>query len=748
MKRGIIIGIVIVIVLIVGLSIYFGSVNKDKRSGILETLKPSWEFIFLDKTIGKGYGECIVDSDCGYPLRIEGERKCGGSNIVQEVTQKMCDVGKCVERISSQIIGRAPICSACDYSSGEPQFVPVEEGTSCYDESGNKGFCFEGKCEKDDCNSEKYKKLLEGKGSCFTCGIVDGKPRFFEKENGAECNDEFGNKGACFGGECESVNACGGSYCMTGEECCGGGTSFPLCCNSKTEFCDSNTNLINLDLIDRRLTKAGIERWKALKILELSKKYNLDSLSKDSMAKLRRLDSEKDILIELIKQGVTNPLKFLEFYKKLEEKGIGPEEYSHMISGLNFFREINENGISDLERDTILNIYTEEASNPSDKSYFCQKKESECEKDGKHKLCLGSHGSACCPISGPGSACISYTSSIYDLRNNWLDSLRNMFKKENIPIYNPELTIGACGDQDSVSEDEERKLNLEQIEQKRKSYCLSQGKKYCADKNFGKVSNGVICCELEEDCITGNIYGSPTAILWTFFPPFCQPSSCGKGFTECSATISASGGQVHRLCCNDAVEECVDGIRSYIRCWPNPKKAGNPSSTQSTSVYMIRNENEFSLDGKAYVISPHIEFEKEIRVTLSDEIKDGEDVFKYKEHEAVLENCDIEELERVSETIRATGGIISLEGISLNIPSEALAEEVKFTIIYYELSNCYEVGKSLYVGYPENEKEPEGTPYETNVLNFWVIGTVIGIIILILVILFRKKVSFLKNLFK
>src|SRR3989344_1629048 len=251
MKRGrIIIGILITIFIFV-LVISMIDEQSGEEGGILRTvIDRSFAWLYSESALSIGYGECVSDAECG--LTINGERKCGGSNIVQEVTQKMCDVGKCVERISSQIIGRAPICSACDYSSGEPQFVPVEEGTSCYDESGNKGFCFEGKCEKDDCNSEKYKKLLEGKGSCFTCGIVDGKPRFFEKENGAECNDEFGNKGACFGGECESVNACGGSYCMTGEECCGGGTSFPLCCNSKTEFCDSNTNLINLDLIDRR----------------------------------------------------------------------------------------------------------------------------------------------------------------------------------------------------------------------------------------------------------------------------------------------------------------------------------------------------------------------------------------------------------------------------------------------------------------------------------------------------------------
>jgi len=116
---------------------------------------------------------------------------------------------------------------------------------------------------------------------------------------------------------------------------------------------------------------------------------------------------------------------------------------------------------------------------------------------------------------------------------------------------------------------------------------------------------------------------------------------------------------------------------------------------------MIRNENDFTLNGEAYVVSPHIEFQDYIEVTLRHKTLEGdESVFKYHDHDAVLESCNSKIISSESYEVGIEGGQIDLDNeLILFIPSDALAENVNITLSFYNLIDCYDVGANeIFVG--------------------------------------------------
>ena len=120
-------------------------------------------------------------------------------------------------------------------------------------------------------------------------------------------------------------------------------------------------------------------------------------------------------------------------------------------------------------------------------------------------------------------------------------------------------------------------------------------------------------------------------------------------------------------------------------------------TTMSTSVYMIRNKNNFSLDGLSYVITPSLKFNKPVEISLNSSNYQNKNelmTYKYSDHESVLEVCNKTLIDSITKKINSNGGIIQLDNrISLDIPKEALTDESSITIEEYDLSECSNVAK-------------------------------------------------------
>ena len=125
------------------------------------------------------------------------------------------------------------------------------------------------------------------------------------------------------------------------------------------------------------------------------------------------------------------------------------------------------------------------------------------------------------------------------------------------------------------------------------------------------------------------------------------------------------------------------------------KVVGQVSQTRSNSVYLVRDANEYTLNGKIYVITPNVEFNEPATVSMGYSGLIGNlETYKYDSHEGVLESCYNKiVLNSVVSMINSNGGAISLDRINLDIPPNALSEEVNFEITEYELSNCITPGK-------------------------------------------------------
>jgi len=187
---------------------------------------------------------------------------------------------------------------------------------------------------------------------------------------------------------------------------------------------------------------------------------------------------------------------------------------------------------------------------------------------------------------------------------------------------------------------------------------------------------GIVCCvNAYESCsITGGM-------------PLCNAANEREGYSMCSGTGEYSW---RKRWCKDGAETCQVHPNGYPRCISTAIEGDG--TTKSTSIYMVRNKDEFTLDGKAYVITPHIEFNKTINVILEKNYDSS--IFRYNDHDSILEICNYSLLNGIYGKIDASGGRINMKDkITLDIPAGAVANPIKITIGEYNLSNCDIIGE-------------------------------------------------------
>ncbi len=119
----------------------------------------------------------------------------------------------------------------------------------------------------------------------------------------------------------------------------------------------------------------------------------------------------------------------------------------------------------------------------------------------------------------------------------------------------------------------------------------------------------------------------------------------------------------------------------------------NPSAPKQFSVYIIKNLNNFSAEGVAYFVGPHIVLNKNATVTINysyySNIPNPE-TYKSEDDEEILNLCNSSLITNISKNIGPSGGIISLSNeMTVNIPSTALNNIININITKYNLSSCY-----------------------------------------------------------
>lgn len=224
-------------------------------------------------------------------------------------------------------------------------------------------------------------------------------------------------------------------------------------------------------------------------------------------------------------------------------------------------------------------------------------------------------------------------------------------------------------------------------------------------------------CRKNEDCVSKKCTGVGES------PEIPTPGACTSIslFAECKGTGTHSN---ENILCNSGIENCnTDGMDeiSVLEHYDNgdlcisikpidtsntaPKcistgiamETSGTITTMSTSVYMIRNKNNFSLDGLSYVITPSLKFNKPVEISLdysNYQNKNELITYKFSDHESVLKACNKILIDSITKKIDSIGGIIQLDNrISLNIPKEALTNESSITIEEYDLTECSNVAK-------------------------------------------------------
>jgi len=204
------------------------------------------------------------------------------------------------------------------------------------------------------------------------------------------------------------------------------------------------------------------------------------------------------------------------------------------------------------------------------------------------------------------------------------------------------------------------------------------------DADSNPFDNGFLCCRSDETC------GIPPGELGLSYPlPICYANCdsvkpgyhCCKGKDDFASTARW---------CRVGIEQCgwSNGIPI---CVPAGEELEETSEISSISLFVVRDKESFSLNGKAYVIRPHINFSNPATLIVNHSYYQGADVktFKYKDHEAVLDSCDKILITSISKNIGLEGGIINIEDkISLDIPENALQEN--YLIIN---QNCFKTLK-------------------------------------------------------
>ena len=105
------------------------------------------------------------------------------------------------------------------------------------------------------------------------------------------------------------------------------------------------------------------------------------------------------------------------------------------------------------------------------------------------------------------------------------------------------------------------------------------------------------------------------------------------------------------------------------------------------------------MDGKAYEITPKMNFSIPIEIQMDYSNYGNEEIFKtykFSDEQGVLNSCNKKiVLKSISNVIDSNGGIIDLDGkILMNFSKGSVESEINFTITEYELSDCYSPGKT------------------------------------------------------
>jgi len=710
MKRGILALIVSVLILSV---LIWASLPLNEEGSEDEGLIGNLKGVFLLKWLTEGvfgdgtsYGKCVED------IQIEGSEFCNPNN-----------------ENSNVIYAKFRKCEGDYYGN---------EYSSAISQCSTNQVCSEGECvypPELGCKDENGEVIIPG--ACEECDYSLDVPEIVEKGDGSECGD-----GTCQSGSCVEVNCayleenqgyseCGDSCCASGESCCGGDTDSPICCGNGEGKCNTDMDLQTKLEMEKEFKKVFGEGFNAKglgEILEyLQDKHEFHTIPKETMAKLTKLDPnlEEQIANVFEDDDMNFLVKSIEIGKLLFGTGLTMEEIPYLIRLKNFVEEAETMGIP---RDKLETIGIIISSFDSRIFAFCQKEENDCEEG--LKLCPGSLGSACCPVSGPGSFCLKYESKLYSI------------VQEDVSSY-PEHTIGACGNE--IPYEYDARWTALEYEEVKKQTCRDIGKFYCGelDSQFGVNFNedGIVCCETgKETCVSENPYNPSVSIIWDFYPPTCQPASCEEEYSSCDDGV-------YRICCKDGVESCAKSdstsgsSRNYLRCVNTAERVDNPSNTRGTSVYMVRDVDEFELNGKAYVIEPSVLFSKDVSITFNEAVSLGEDVHKYTNHDAVLESCDSEKLIYTVKNIGANGGEINLnDEVVMNIPSGAIDKNIEFSVTSYDLSNCYEVGKKTdIVGIPSAFEDSYKNALKKEYYKNTLFGIGILIVIGIGIFIFKKK---------
>lgn len=196
-------------------------------------------------------------------------------------------------------------------------------------------------------------------------------------------------------------------------------------------------------------------------------------------------------------------------------------------------------------------------------------------------------------------------------------------------------------------------------------------------------SGGVQCCDKYSVCIPK---------IKAFYPmPLCVAdiTKTKPGYDPCPGT-GENWGWATRWC-RKGFETCV--IQGgYPDCFPIEQITGSPVKTKSTSIYFVREKGPHSLNGKAYVIKPHINFTNPIEIIFnySNYNYPEPETYKYDDHDSVIASCNSELLGEINHIFDGIDKTINLDDLTVNIPGNATNESLGLVIEEYNLSDCYE----------------------------------------------------------
>jgi hypothetical protein len=126
------------------------------------------------------------------------------------------------------------------------------------------------------------------------------------------------------------------------------------------------------------------------------------------------------------------------------------------------------------------------------------------------------------------------------------------------------------------------------------------------------------------------------------------------------------------------------------------KSQNNPSTQSGTSIFVVREQTQdnFSIDGIAYAITPHVNFNADATLTMNYSYYPNltnPETYKEEDHDLIFSSCNSTLISTFSKNIGGTETTsISLnDEIVLDIPAGALDDEVNMTITKYNLTDCF-----------------------------------------------------------